>query len=411
MFAIEGYDIDGRITTDLNLQGLQSDINAKRFDMLQHSGTFQLHKISIASSDFPKPLMIDDGSFRVSNDRLIAEAISCSYGGTHARVHGDFSNIINYLLLDNSPLHGQLTVKADVVDLEELMSDVPGTSTPADSERVDSSLATGVILVPQNLDLGLDASVDGIRYSGIQSKNFRSVTSVEQGSFNIDTAGFEIIGSPIKFSGSYSPKDITNVRFTASISANEFDIKKAYNDITLFRELAPSASMVEGLVSLNYTLSGRLDSQMQPVLPSLKGGGVLTLKKVKLNGFKMLSAIGKRTGKELDDSPDLSKVKLKTSVENNIMTLEKTKLRIAGFRPKFQGQASLDGKLNIQCRLGLPPFGLIGIPLTIVGTQDNPTVKFRGGKKSDTLHETTDGADDEDKADAEAEAASKAIDQ
>jgi AsmA protein len=36
--------------------------------------------------------------------------------------------------------------------------------------------------------------------------------------------------------------------------------------------------------------------------------------------------------------------------------------------------------------LGLPPFGLIGIPLKITGTQDNPIVKM--GKETKDLEET-----------------------
>jgi AsmA protein len=39
-------------------------------------------------------------------------------------------------------------------------------------------------------------------------------------------------------------------------------------------------------------------------------------------------------------------------------------------------------------RLGLPPLGIIGIPLTITGNKDNPKVKV--GRKSEDLQETED---------------------
>ena len=32
-------------------------------------------------------------------------------------------------------------------------------------------------------------------------------------------------------------------------------------------------------------------------------------------------------------------------------------MRVFGFRPRIEGQASLDGKLNLRFRLGLPPLG------------------------------------------------------
>lgn len=62
-------------------------------------------------------------------------------------------------------------------------------------------------------------------------------------------------------------------------------------------------------------------------------------------------------------------------------------MRIFGFRPRFEGQTSLDGRLNINFRLGLPPFGIIGIPLTITGTLDNPVVEVRRGRDGDILYE------------------------
>ena len=37
-------------------------------------------------------------------------------------------------------------------------------------------------------------------------------------------------------------------------------------------------------------------------------------------------------------------------------------------------------------RLGLPPLGIIGIPLTVTGTQENPKVKL--GRKGEDIEET-----------------------
>jgi AsmA protein len=59
---------------------------------------------------------------------------------------------------------------------------------------------------------------------------------------------------------------------------------------------------------------------------------------------------------------------------------------MAGFRLRTEGQTSLDGKLNLKMRLGLPPLGIIGIPLKVTGTQENPKIKM--GKNKEELQET-----------------------
>ena len=65
-------------------------------------------------------------------------------------------------------------------------------------------------------------------------------------------------------------------------------------------------------------------------------------------------------------------------------------MRIAGFRPRFEGQVDFNGRLNLQFRLGLPPFGILGIPMTITGTQESPVIHMGKGKKEDELKEETD---------------------
>jgi len=99
-----------------------------------------------------------------------------------------------------------------------------------------------------------------------------------------------------------------------------------------------------------------------------------------------MNVVSSKTGKDAVRDPDVSKVDIKTKIKNNIMTVDRFKFKVAGFRPRIEGTTSLDGKLNLKMRLGLPPLGIIGIPLTITGTQDAPKVKL--GRKTEDLEET-----------------------
>ncbi len=176
--------------------------------------------------------------------------------------------------------------------------------------------------------------------------------------------------------------------FEYEIKANDFDIKRAYKEVEMFKEMASAAENAEGIVSLDYKIKGRLNQEMLPVYPSLIGGGVLSIKDVKVKGMKMFNAVSSSTDYESIKNRELSKVAIKSTVKNNIVTIERFKFKYAGFRPRIEGTSSLDGKLNIKMRLGLPPFGIIGIPLTVTGTQDKPKVKM--GSKGEDIEETQD---------------------
>jgi AsmA protein len=214
---------------------------------------------------------------------------------------------------------------------------------------------------------------------------------INNGQILLKQAGFNLIGAPVVMDATYGSVTPQKAYFDYHINAQDFDIKRAYNEIKLFHDMASSAKSASGIVSLDYKLSGKLNSNMRPVYPSLKGGGVLTLKQINVKGFKLFGAVGKQTGHDSLSKPsDVSKVDIKTTIANNIITIERTKMRIAGFRPRFEGQVDFNGNLNMQFRLGLPPFGIFGIPMTITGTQENPKIHLGHGKKEDELKEEAD---------------------
>ncbi len=76
--------------------------------------------------------------------------------------------------------------------------------------------------------------------------------------------------------------------------------------------------------------------------------------------------------------------------KDNLITIERTRMRIAGFRPRFEGQVSLDGDMSIAFRLGLPPLGIFGIPIKITGNSENPIIEVGKITEGDELEETED---------------------
>jgi AsmA protein len=44
--------------------------------------------------------------------------------------------------------------------------------------------------------------------------------------------------------------------------------------------------------------------------------------------------------------------------------------------------------LNLKARLGLPPLGIVGIPMRVLGTQENPKFKYGRGTSDEDVEET-----------------------
>lgn len=388
VFAQPGYGLDGFIQTNLSLHGKQSDAAAGQYDKLFNSGTLKVKDVRFNTALFPHPFYIRNGLFRFKQDKMWFESFTAGYGTNTIMLNGYLQDVISYSMQQNLPLKGHFDLQSDRMIIDDFM--VFADSAAAIQHTGTTTTAeAGVIIVPSNLSIGFTAAVKSVRYNDLDIKDVKGELVIDSSQVKLNGLNFTLIDAPVTMDAVYRHLSAKRASFDYHITAEEFDVKKAYREIRLFRELASAASKAEGIVSLDYRLNGKLDGNMYPMYPSLKGGGTLSLKKVKVKGLKLFGAVSKAADKDIND-PDLSKVDIKTSIKNNIITVERTRMRIAGFRPRIEGQVSFDGQLNIKFRLGLPPFGIIGIPMTVTGNQNNPKVQLRRGNKGDALEETED---------------------
>ncbi|MDF2191120.1 AsmA-like C-terminal region-containing protein [Paraflavitalea sp. CAU 1676] len=388
VFAVKGYEVSGLIETNLALRGLQSDATAGHYDRLFNAGTMKVKDMVLRADLFPQPFFIRSGNFRFEQDKMWFNAFKVNYGKSQLTLDGYLSNVINYLMVKGSPLQGNFDLATNYFLVDEFMvfaDDKSAPSAPA------TSGADGVVLVPTDLAVTFKANAKKVHYNGIDLNNFKGQVTIDSGAVKLQETGFELVGAPVVMNGSYKSISATKAQFDYHIDAKDFDVKRAYKEIKLFHDLVPAGANAEGIVSLDYQLAGRLNEHMMPVYPSLKGGGVLSVKKVKMKGWKLMNTVSKETEKEIAD-PDLSKVEIKSNILNNLITIDRTRVRVSPFRLRFEGQTSFDGKLNLKMRIGLPPFGIFGIPVHISGTQDKPVIKLRRGKDGQ-LEQTKD--DDE----------------
>lgn len=371
VFASEGMDIDGKITADVNLKGKQSDATNGHYAKLDNKGRLEVEKITAKMDAFPKNFLINQGIFTFDKQNMNFDQFAASYGESDFNLNGKLKNVINYVFEKNATLSGDFDLTSNYINVDEFLAVTTKDTIVSEAETTES----GVAMIPKNLNVKLKAHAKKIKYDTFQLDDLKGIVGLEEGKLRFQNAQLGIIGATLGLNGFYADKGPKEAEFDLRFKADNFQIERAFKEIEMFRELASSAGNAQGIVSMDYNLKGILNQEMSPVYPSLEGNGVIKLNKIKVKGLKLFTGLSQKTGSEKLNNPDLSEVDIKSNIKNNVITIEETKMKIALFRLKFQGQTNFDGQLGLKIRVGLPPLGLIGIPVAVTGTQDNPNIK------------------------------------
>lgn len=382
VFATKGLDLEGYVKADVSFQGTQADASSGNYQKLNNNGTLILKNIKTQSEYLPKPFVIKEGKFDFHQDKMKFTNFQAIYGQSDLQMNGHLQNVIDFVLSEKAVLKGNFSLNSTYINVDEFMT----TDAVAEERSNPTTVQSGVIVIPPNFDLQFNCNAQKVEFDELQLQKLKSQVVMNQGKLKLNQSEFNVVGTKVAMDVVYGNESLTRAFFDFKVVAKDFDVKRAYNEVKMFREMVSAAESAEGIISLDYQVHGKLNDQMQPIYPSLVGGGTLSVKNVKMKGFKMFNVVSKKTGKDGIKNPDVSKVDIKTNIKNNIITIDRFKFKVAGFRPRIEGETSFDGKLNLKMRLGLPPLGIIGIPLTITGTQDNPKVKV--GKNSEDLEET-----------------------
>jgi len=380
VFAQKGLDVTGYAKADLSLNGRQSYATTGQYDKLDNKGTIQLKNIKTTSELFPKAFFISEGLFRFQNEKMWFEKFNAVYGKSDFAVNGYLLNTINYFLESNGTLSGNFGVKSKRIAVDEFMALKEGENkdrpVAVDYAKEDHPKMSGVVVLPTNLNVSLTADADKVEYTGLVLNNLKGTVGISKGKLSLDKTTFDIIGCKVGINATYDDESPTSANFTAHLTAKDFSVKRAYNEIPLFRETVTAAQKAEGIISIDYKIAGDFNGNMGPIYESLEGEGNVTIRDVKVVGLKMFGSMSSKTGQDALNNPNLKDIRVHTKIDNNLIHIDEFTFKVAGFRPTIKGTTSLNGELDLRVRLGLPPWGLVGFPIVITGNHEDPKIKI-----------------------------------
>jgi AsmA protein len=380
VFAKKGFDVSGLIMADLSLNGRQSYATTGQYSKLDNKGNLILKNIKATTEFLPKSFFIKEGNFRFENEKMWFSKFFATYGKSDFSLNGYLLNTINYFIERKGTLRGKFNLNSNYVLIDEFMAlkngDNSRKSIEVEYAKVENPKSSGVVIIPKNLDVSLQTNIRKVEFKGLALNHVKGQASVEKGQVYLKNTSFDIIGSKMNIDARYQDESPLTANYDVALKVLDFDVQRAYKEIDMVREMATAAKNVKGIVSVDYKLKGDFDRNMKPIYPSLEGGGIVNLRDVEVKNLKMLSAVGDNIGAKAFNNPDMKGVNIETHIKNNLIHVDKFTFRVSILRPSISGTTSFNGLLDLRVRIGILPGGLIGFPIVVTGTHENPKIKI-----------------------------------
>ncbi|HEX4851230.1 MAG TPA: hypothetical protein VFV08_10505, partial [Puia sp.] len=256
VFGVPGSNIEGYAKLNVTFRGTQSDATNGRLDRIHHSGKIEVRNLRISHDYFPKPFLIQTGLFSFKEDRMWFDKFEAHYGKSDFKLDGYLEDAIGYFLTGKNTLKGNFNLKSSYFSVDEFTA-FSGSSNLKDSASTKSvdtsnSKGSGVVMIPENLDLTLHAEAAKVSYNNLDIQNFTGGLTIQKGKILLNETSFNLIGSSVNMDGLYGHSSPTRAYFEYHLQARDFDVKKAYNEVKIFHDLASSASKAQGIISVDY---------------------------------------------------------------------------------------------------------------------------------------------------------------
>lgn len=380
VFAKKGLDVSGLIMADLSLNGRQSYATTGQYSKLDNKGNLILKNIKATTEYLPKSFYIKEGNFQFENEKMWFKRFFATYGKSDFALNGYLLNTINYFIERKGTLHGKFKLQSRYILIDEFMAlkdgDNSKKSIDVDYAKVENPNSSGVVIIPKNLDVSLEADAKKVELKGLHLNHLLGLASINKGEVFLKNTSFDVVGSRMKIDARYQDESPLTANYDIALEVLDFDVQRAYHEIDMVREMVTAAKNVKGIVSLDYKLKGDFDKNMKPIYPSLEGGGVVNLRDVEVKNLKMLSAVGDNIGAKAFNDPDMKGVNIETHIKNNLIHVDKFTFKVSILRPTISGTTSFNGLLDLRIRVGILPGGIIGFPIVVTGTHEKPQVKI-----------------------------------
>ncbi len=383
VYPLEDMQLAGTITADLSAAGRMSDLEKQRYEQLQAKGTFVVEEMGLDMASLP-PVQLSRAAATISPSAMTLGELSVMVGESDLSANGQLTNYLGYLLRDDK-LTGRLYVNSELLNLNQLMESISSEESAAEESAAPETPAaeeapTGVIVVPENLDLSLSTNLKNILFQQMTISDVEGGMSIRGGELSLNKLALGLFGGQATASGCYSTKNPAEPTFTMDLGLKQASFQETFRQLEMVQKLVPLFEKTGGNYSLQMDLKTKIDEQMSPVLSSVDAHGQISSASIRLQNIKALDALAKALNSDKLKVIEAENVLIDFAIQQGRITTEPFDLKMGKTKMTLSGSTGLDQTIDYQAKVTLPEGAAGGVLSTvgvgIGGTFSKPEIKL-----------------------------------
>lgn len=353
-----GTHLAGILNADMHTRGNLSAIQKQQYDKFDAGGTLGLTGFSYSSTAYPTPVSIDDMAMSFNPKNVTLNQLKGGYGKTHFEAGGVLNNLLAYML-KHQALDGSLTVKADMVDLDQLMgtnsTTAPAAKTDTTVTKPGATATGGAFAVPDNIRFALHAGVDQLHYGNLDLRQVSGDVLIADETVKLNNIRAEGLDGLMLLNGAYSTKISKKTPvFAMSYDLQKLDVQKTFYAFNTVQKLMPAGKYITGRFSSKLSMDGILGGDMKPDLSSLNGNGNLMLVDGALKDFAPTDKLSQTLHLDQLKNIPVKDIKATFSFKNGRVVVDPFHVKVNDIDMEVGGSHGFDQTLDYDVVMKLP---------------------------------------------------------
>jgi uncharacterized protein involved in outer membrane biogenesis len=347
IFPLEGMTLAGKIVANLQTKGKYSDVEASRYDKLPTSGSATIKDFKFSSKDLAYAVTMSSAEAAFDPRKIEIRNTQGTIGRSDFAANGSVDNYMGYLFKPGETIHGNMTFRSNLLDLNEFMTDTE-ESTSTDTASY------GVIPVPTNIDFILHSDIKTVKMMDYTITNATGDVIVKDGVANLNGMKFNMLGGSFVVSGSYNTRDINHPKYDFALKIDNLQIQQAASSFSIIKTYAPIAGLVNGSFGTDFKISGELGQDMMPKMGTVNGAGLIKVAQAALTQSKLVSGITSLTKLDDADQVTLKDVLMSATITDGRLSVKPFDVKFGSYTTSISGSTGLDGSINYTLKMNVP---------------------------------------------------------